>query len=222
MVCLIVGELVFHARASNPTRGPFAARHPPLARLLSGLTPALLSKWSREKWPKEIRMKNTISQYVSSSCRLILTCQRQTLQQQTKPHCIQAFQNSFSQEMLQKCVQNCDSSWFFEPCGFLFLYTEHYEVWHVVITGAVSVSLCFSVNVRQPQRCWQMYQKWLKEKWRPVFTLMTPRSSGVFPHLYVFTLLSSFLVLDETWCNITLAALSTVPSLITRPLPVLS
>lgn len=29
MVCLIVGELVFHARASNPTRGPFAARHPP-------------------------------------------------------------------------------------------------------------------------------------------------------------------------------------------------
>lgn len=44
MVRLIVGELVFHARASNPTRGPFAARHPPLARLVSGLTPALLSK----------------------------------------------------------------------------------------------------------------------------------------------------------------------------------
>lgn len=55
-----------------------------------------------------------------------------------------------------------------------------------------------------------------------IFSHQARLSLGISCHLYSFTLLSSFLVLNEMRCSITLRALLTVPSLITRLLLVLS
>lgn len=61
----------------------------------------------------------------------------------------------------------------------------------------------------------------MAESFSPLF-LFCPMRLSLQASCHLYVLLSSFLVLNETPCNITLKAFFTVPSLITRPLPVLS
>lgn len=155
-------------RASNPSRGSFAAhRLPSLISSLwsdSGFT-FKMKPWKR---PKETRIKMTISQYVSSTCRLVLT--RHKLQQpKIKPHCIWAIQKSF----FKKFVQNCDShpDFFFNRAVSFSCNNPQRAVRGVTRLSGSFLCQCPSATLLFTNVS-EYVLRWLKEKWRPVFFII--------------------------------------------------